>query len=176
MKRDLDHVAPGLKRVALKPGGQRRGGAEVSGEVGGDGNLVRVESLCRGAPGARAEEGTDVTHTQPVHAALMAGKFVVHIAEGDVYSVEDQRGWLGNEWTCIDHRPLVGAAERGRAPGGLTRPTRPLRRTTASDRRSARHARPETHRQRTQAGARRKTRTTDHPHIGMSARVGCSAR
>lgn len=56
-----------------------------------------------------ADFWTDVTHTQPVQAALMAGEFAVHLRHGDVYSVEEARGWLDDAgWRFIDHRPLAG--------------------------------------------------------------------
>ncbi len=39
-----------------------------------------------------ADFWTDPTHTEPVHAALMAGEFAVHLRDGDVYSVDEVRG------------------------------------------------------------------------------------
>ncbi|HWH27763.1 MAG TPA: methyltransferase [Mycobacteriales bacterium] len=52
---------------------------------------------------------TDPTHTQPMQAALMAGEFAVHLRNGDVYSVEEARGWLGAAgWRFVEHRPLAG--------------------------------------------------------------------
>ena len=63
-------------------------------------------------PGARlllADFWTDPTHTQPVQAALMAGEFAAHLREGDVYSVEEVRGWLpGAGWRFVEHCPLAG--------------------------------------------------------------------
>ena len=41
-----------------------------------------------------ADFWTDPTHTEPVQAALMAGEFAVHLRNGDVYSVDEVRGWL----------------------------------------------------------------------------------
>lgn len=56
-----------------------------------------------------ADFWTDPTHTQPVHAALMAGEFAVHLREGDVYSVEEVRGWLPDAgWRFVQHTPLTG--------------------------------------------------------------------
>jgi SAM-dependent methyltransferase len=56
-----------------------------------------------------ADFWTDPTHTQPVQAALMAGEFAVHLRNGDVYSVEELRGWLDDAgWRFIRHTPLVG--------------------------------------------------------------------
>lgn len=56
-----------------------------------------------------ADFWTDSTHTQPVHAALMAGEFAVHLRDGDVYSVDDARRWLEEAgWRFIDHSPLAG--------------------------------------------------------------------
>jgi hypothetical protein len=44
-----------------------------------------------------------------VIAALMAGEFAVHIRNGDVYSVEEVTGWLGETgWSFIAHTPLAG--------------------------------------------------------------------
>lgn len=56
-----------------------------------------------------ADFWTDATHTQPVHAALMAGEFAVHVDHGDVYSVDEVRDWLtATGWTFDRHVPLAG--------------------------------------------------------------------
>jgi SAM-dependent methyltransferase len=56
-----------------------------------------------------ADFWTDPTHTKPVQAALMAGEFAVHLRNGDVYSVEELRGWLDETgWRFIQHAPLAG--------------------------------------------------------------------
>lgn len=56
-----------------------------------------------------ADFWTNATHTEPVHAALMAGEFAVHIRDGDVYSVEEARGWLQESgWRFLQHTPLAG--------------------------------------------------------------------
>ena len=56
-----------------------------------------------------ADFWTDPTHTQPVHAALMAGEFAVHVDHGDVYSVEEVQDWLGvTGWSFVEHLPLAG--------------------------------------------------------------------
>ena len=56
-----------------------------------------------------ADFWTDPSHTEPVHAALMAGEFAVHLREGDVYSVEEVRGWLPQAgWQFVEHAPLAG--------------------------------------------------------------------
>jgi hypothetical protein len=56
-----------------------------------------------------ADFWTDPTHTKPVQAALMAGEFAVHLRNGDVYSVEELRGWLDETgWRFIRHAPLAG--------------------------------------------------------------------
>ena len=56
-----------------------------------------------------ADFWTDPTHTQPLHAALMAGEFAVHLQNGDVYSVEELRNWLHETgWRYVDHVPLAG--------------------------------------------------------------------
>lgn len=63
-------------------------------------------------PGAllvMADFWTDPTHTQPVPAALMAGEFAAHVADGDVYSVEEVSGWLNETGWAVDrHQPLAG--------------------------------------------------------------------
>jgi SAM-dependent methyltransferase len=56
-----------------------------------------------------ADFWTDPGHTEPLHAALMAGEFAVHLRDGDVYSVEEVRGWLPTAgWRFTAHRPLAG--------------------------------------------------------------------
>jgi SAM-dependent methyltransferase len=56
-----------------------------------------------------ADFWTDPTHTQPLHAALMAGEFAVHVKEGDVYSVDEVRAWLPQTgWRFVEHAPLAG--------------------------------------------------------------------
>lgn len=56
-----------------------------------------------------ADFWTDPTHVQPVHAALMAGEFAVHLTDGDVYSVEEVQAWLPQAgWRFVDQRPLAG--------------------------------------------------------------------
>lgn len=52
---------------------------------------------------------TDPTYTQPLHAALMAGEFAVHLRSGDVNSVDEIRGWLAEaSWRFVEHTPLEG--------------------------------------------------------------------
>jgi sugar phosphate isomerase/epimerase len=56
-----------------------------------------------------ADFWTDSTHTQPVHAALMAGEFAVHLRDGDIYSTDEATAWLETTgWRVLDHRPLAG--------------------------------------------------------------------
>jgi SAM-dependent methyltransferase len=56
-----------------------------------------------------ADFWTNPAHTEPLQAALMAGEFAVHLRTGDVYSVEEVRGWLDHTgWRFTDHRPLAG--------------------------------------------------------------------
>ena len=56
-----------------------------------------------------ADLWTNPAHTQPVHAALMAGEFAVHVRTGDVYSAEEARAWLSRTgWRFAGHRPLAG--------------------------------------------------------------------
>ena len=76
-------------------------------------NLALLRRVRAAAPaGGRlllADFWTDPTHTQPVQAALMAGEFAVHLRDGDVYSVDEARGWLSEAgWRFIEHLPLVG--------------------------------------------------------------------
>ena len=56
-----------------------------------------------------ADFWTNATHTEPVHASLMAGEFAVHLRDGDVYSVDEVRDWLPDAgWRFVEHRPLAG--------------------------------------------------------------------
>jgi hypothetical protein len=56
-----------------------------------------------------ADFWTNPAHTEPLQAALMAGEFAAHIRTGDVYSVEEVRGWLDQTgWRFTGHRPLAG--------------------------------------------------------------------
>jgi SAM-dependent methyltransferase len=58
-----------------------------------------------------ADFWTDPTHTEPRFAALMAGEFLVITGEGDVYSEQEVRGWLGETgWDPLERRPLAGPA------------------------------------------------------------------
>ncbi|MBW3548413.1 MAG: methyltransferase domain-containing protein [Actinobacteria bacterium] len=76
-------------------------------------NVALLQRVRRAAEGGSrlllADFWTDPTHTQPVQAALMAGEFAVHLKEGDVYSVEEVRGWLPEAgWRFVEHVPLAG--------------------------------------------------------------------
>jgi hypothetical protein len=52
---------------------------------------------------------TDAAHTSPPFAALMAGEFQTISGEGDVYSVDEAKGWLaGGGFRFVDHRVLRG--------------------------------------------------------------------
>lgn len=56
-----------------------------------------------------ADFWTDATHTSPVHAALMAGEFAVHMVNGDVYSAEEAQQWLAvTDWRYIETVALAG--------------------------------------------------------------------
>jgi SAM-dependent methyltransferase len=56
-----------------------------------------------------ADFWTDPTHTRPVPAALMAGEFAAHVAEGDVYSAEEITDWLEQTgWVVDSHESLAG--------------------------------------------------------------------
>jgi SAM-dependent methyltransferase len=55
-----------------------------------------------------ADFWTNPAHTEPLHAALMAGEFAVHIRNGDVYSVQEVHSWLDRTgWRFDGHRPLA---------------------------------------------------------------------
>lgn len=76
-------------------------------------SLAMLSKLRAVAPsGARlllADFWTDPTHTQPAHAAMMAGEFAVHLDHGDVYSVDEVRGWLAaTGWLFVEHMALAG--------------------------------------------------------------------
>jgi O-methyltransferase involved in polyketide biosynthesis len=72
--------------------------------------LRRVRDAAQ--PGFRllvADFWTDAAHTEPLHAALMAGEFAVHLRNGDVYSVDEGREWLqATGWKFVEHIPLAG--------------------------------------------------------------------
>ncbi|MBA3265813.1 MAG: methyltransferase domain-containing protein [Nocardioidaceae bacterium] len=72
--------------------------------------LSRVRAVApEGARLLLADFWTDRTHTQPVHAAMMAGEFAVHLQHGDVYSVDEVRGWFdATSWRFLSHAPLAG--------------------------------------------------------------------
>jgi SAM-dependent methyltransferase len=56
-----------------------------------------------------ADFWTNPAHTDPRHAALMAGEFAVHVRDGDVYSVDEIHAWLEETgWRFIEHCPLAG--------------------------------------------------------------------
>ena len=56
-----------------------------------------------------ADFWTNATHTEPLHAALMAGEFAAHLRDGDVYSVDEVRDWLpATGWRFVEHAPLAG--------------------------------------------------------------------
>jgi hypothetical protein len=51
---------------------------------------------------------TDATHTRPPFAALMAGGFLLHSSEGDVYSVDEATGWLAETgWQLVEQQALT---------------------------------------------------------------------
>ncbi|MDQ3476703.1 MAG: acetylserotonin O-methyltransferase [Actinomycetota bacterium] len=72
--------------------------------------LARIRQAVE--PGARlllADFWTNPWHTEPVHAALMAGEFAVHLRNGDVYSVEEIQDWLAaTGWQFSEHAALAG--------------------------------------------------------------------
>jgi hypothetical protein len=56
-----------------------------------------------------ADFWTNVTHTEPLMAALMAGEFAAHLKDGDVYSVDEITHWLPEtRWRFVTHAPLSG--------------------------------------------------------------------
>jgi Nitric oxide synthase, oxygenase domain len=67
-----------------------------------------------------ADFWTNPAHTEPLQAALMAGEFAVHLRTGDVYSVDEARGWLDRAgWRLVDHhRRRAGGRGVVRAPAG----------------------------------------------------------
>jgi hypothetical protein len=69
-----------------------------------------------------ADFWTNPARTEPLQAALMAGEFAAHIRTGDVYSVEEVRGWLDHTgWRFADHRPsgLSSRLDHAAADGSL---------------------------------------------------------
>jgi cyclopropane fatty-acyl-phospholipid synthase-like methyltransferase len=78
-----------------------------------DQNQELLQRVRRAAqPGAAlllADCWTNLAHTEPLQAALMAGEFAAHLRTGDVYSVEEVRGWLDQTgWRFTDRRALAG--------------------------------------------------------------------
>ena len=76
-------------------------------------NRALLERVRRAADaGSRlllADFWTNATHTEPLHAALMAGEFAAHLRDGDVYSVDEVRDWLPETgWRFVEHAPLAG--------------------------------------------------------------------
>jgi hypothetical protein len=71
--------------------------------------LRRVRDVAE--PGSRllgVDFWTNATRTEPLAAALMAGEFAVHLRNGDVYSVDEVRGWREEAgWRFVKHAPLV---------------------------------------------------------------------
>ena len=67
----------------------------------------------RSQPGARlllVDLWTKATHTEPPFAALMAGQFLLHSSEGDVYSVDEAKTWLDKAgWRLVEQRDLTRA-------------------------------------------------------------------
>lgn len=62
-----------------------------------------------GAPLLLVDFWTDATRTEPLAAALLAGEFALCSPEGDVYSVDEARGWLADSgWRFVDDTPLAG--------------------------------------------------------------------
>jgi hypothetical protein len=54
---------------------------------------------------------TDVSHTEPIFAALMAGEWLTASGEADCYSVEEVEDWLRHTgWTMVAHQALAGPA------------------------------------------------------------------
>ena len=59
-----------------------------------------------------ADFWTDPTHTEPVIAALMAGEFAAHLRHGDVYSVDEVRGWLADDGLAVRRPPAPGRTDQ----------------------------------------------------------------
>jgi hypothetical protein len=74
--------------------------------------LRRVrERVPSGARALLVDFWMDPTKTQPLFGALIAGEFLVNTQEGDVYSLEEVRAWLGETgWRFLEHKPLSGPA------------------------------------------------------------------
>jgi len=76
-------------------------------------NIQLLRRIREAAPtGARVllvDMWTDPTHSQPSLAALMAGEFHLVTGEGDVYSVDEVKGWFAETgWRFVEHRPVAG--------------------------------------------------------------------
>jgi hypothetical protein len=76
-------------------------------------NLVLLQRMRASVPaGARlllVDWWTDLTHTQPLLAALLAGEFLINGGEGGAYSAEEVYGWLQESgWRPVASQPLAG--------------------------------------------------------------------
>lgn len=66
------------------------------------------ESVDHGARLLLVDFWTDVEHTEPAPAALLAGEFY-RLSGGQAYSVEEAREWLAQTgWDYVGHQPLAG--------------------------------------------------------------------
>jgi SAM-dependent methyltransferase len=67
------------------------------------------EAVPSGAKLLVVDQWLDATHTQPKLAAMLAGTYLMLAGDGDAYSVDDARHWLGAAgWKLLEHRPLAG--------------------------------------------------------------------
>ncbi|WP_322769413.1 methyltransferase [Frankia sp. Cr1] len=76
-------------------------------------NRALLERVRRAAgPDARlllADFWTNAPRTEPLHGALIAGEFALHLRDGDAYSVDEVRGWLPQTgWRFVDYASLAG--------------------------------------------------------------------
>jgi len=69
------------------------------------------QAVAQGARLLIVDFWTNPTHTEPLIAALMAGEFLVVGGNGDVYSIDEGRGWLEQSgWRYVEHKSLGGPA------------------------------------------------------------------
>ncbi len=68
------------------------------------------EAVAQGTRLLIVDQWMDATHTRPAFGALLAGTYLILSGNGQTYSVEDARAWLGAAgWAFLEHQGLAGA-------------------------------------------------------------------
>jgi len=78
--------------------------------AGVEGTLYELREHAAARRGTRlllSDMWTNLAHTEPRFAALMAGEFLVVGGNGEVYSIEQVRSWLDQKrWRLVEHKLL----------------------------------------------------------------------